>query len=297
MGRSASRSAQCSAPPGWIAGEARRNLLILDDLPFSVSQAPGTQNAAKFDAGCCFARGLKPWPFVSGGVAMRKIQLLALVALAALLCCVQPAWAGDISVTIGAVPVSFTSGQTINSSTYTSAVSGQPAPFNAFCGSDITANCSASWTFNYTVPAGDTITGATLTLGIWDIDSAASGDQVGSFTLDGSDDLTVQLNSVSEGLNGGLGAPNSQYDVLTISIPGTGTDFTDLGSGTATFALTLSGPGLGVIGPTTFNGAGLVFSTLDITTTPGGGSPVPEPATWALLGLGLLALTAVMPRR
>jgi hypothetical protein len=234
------------------------------------------------------------------GVAMRKTQLLALVGVAALLCCVQPAWAGDITITLGAVPVSFTPGQTINTSTYNAAVSMQLAPFNAFCGSDITMNCSTSWAFTYTVPAGDTVTAATFTLGIWDIDSAAAGNQIGSFTLDGTDVLTGQLNSASEGLNGGTGAPNSQYDVLTISIPGT--DFTALGSGTATFALTLSGPGLGVLGPTPDNGAGLVFSTLDITATPsgsggGGGSTVPEPGTWALLGLGLLALSAVMPRR
>jgi len=232
------------------------------------------------------------------GVAMRKTKILALAGVAALLCCVQPAWADDISTSIGTQ--NFTGGTKVSTTAFLTAVSGQPAPFNAFCGSDITANCSASWTFNYTIPAGDTITCATLTLGILDIDSAATGNQIGSFTLDGTDDLTALLNSASEGLNGGLGAPNSQYDVLTISIPGT--DFTDLGTGAATFALTLQGPGLGVIGNTAFNGAGLDFSTLDITATPpssggGGGSPVPEPGTWALLGLGLLALTAVMPRR
>jgi len=229
---------------------------------------------------------------------MRKFQLFGLAVLGGLLCAVRPALADDITTSIGTQ--NFTDFTKVNVSTFNTAVGGQPAPFNTFCGSDISSNCSATWTFNYTIPAGDTITGATLTLGILDIDSAATGNQIASFTLDGTDDLTALLNAVSEGINGGLGSPNSYYDVLTITIPGA--DFTDLGSGAATFALTLAGPGLGTLGNTTYNGAGLDFSTLDITATPpssggGGGTPMPEPATWALLGLGLLALVAVMPRR
>jgi hypothetical protein len=216
---------------------------------------------------------------------MTKFSLMAAAVLACILWVAVPVMADDIPTSIGTQH--FTSGNTVTSAAFLAAVAGQPAPFNAFCGSDALSNCSASWTFTYTIPAGDTITGATLTLGITDIDSAAPGDQVGSFTLNGADDLTSLLNVVSEAAD----AANNVYEVLSITIPGA--DFTDLAGGGATFALTLSGPGLGVLGDTPFNGAGLDFSTLDITATPnssGGGTNTPEPETWALVlaGAGLL---------
>lgn len=215
---------------------------------------------------------------------MRKAQLIAVIALAGLLYCVQPALADDISASIGTQH--FTNGTTITTTAFLTAVSGQPSPFGAFCGSDAFSNCSTNWTFHYPMPGGP-ITFATLTLGIFDIDSAAPGNQVASFTLDGSAILTPLLNSVSEGLNGGTGAPNSQYDVLTISIPNT--DFFLLGTGSATFALALQGPGLGVLGTTPFNGAGLDFATLHIVT--------PEPSTITLLGAGLLTLAMFILRK
>lgn len=191
-----------------------------------------------------------------------------------------------IDVSIGAPP-SFGDDTKQTASAYSTAVTGQPAPFNAtptICGSDTASNCSASWVFNYTVPSGDTIVAATLTLGIWDIDSAASGNQVASYSLDGSDDLTSLLNSASEGLNGGTGSANSYYNVLTITIPSS--YFTDLNSGAATIALALQGPGLGVLGTTTDNGAGLVYSSLDMEAM-GAMGPTPEPSTYLLLLAGL----------
>jgi hypothetical protein len=118
-----------------------------------------------------------------------------------------------------------------------------------------------------------------LTLGIYDIDSAASGNQVASFFLDGTDDLTSLLNVQSEALNSNTGSANSFYNVLTITIPGA--DFADLTGGSATFALTLQGPGLGTLGSTTSNGAGLEFSTLNMEAM-GPMSPTPEPTTWVL---------------
>jgi hypothetical protein len=167
----------------------------------------------------------------------------------------------------------------------------QPAPFNAFCGSDTVANdsCSASWTFTYMVPAGDDITSATLSLGIYDIDSAATGNQIASFTLDGTDDLTSLLNASSEGLNSGAGAPNNQYNILMITIPTA--DLAALDGGSATFALALQGPGLGTLGNTPSNGAGLDFSTLDMEAESGETPPpVPEPPSWMLGLTGLLAI-------
>jgi hypothetical protein len=232
----------------------------------------------------CFSES-KLWKF---GGSMRKLYLAIAVALACGLCFAGPALADDIPTSIGAQH--FTAGNVVTSAAYAAAVAGQPAPFNAFCGSDISSNCSASWTFLYTIPAGDTITGATLTLGLTDLDSAAPGSQIGSFTLNGTDNLTSLLDVVSEAAN----APNSVYEVLSITIPGS--DFAELSGGSGTFALMLSGPGLGILGKTNFNGAGLDFSTLDITAMPGGNgggtTPAPEPPTWALMLVAVAALGA-----
>lgn len=226
---------------------------------------------------------------------MRNLCVALAVILACALCVAAPAKADDISTSVGNTSSGFTVGQSVSSGLFTTTNGTQAAPFNALCGSDAPSmgtSCSTSWTFDYTVPAGDTITGAIFTLGIEDIDSAASGNQVASFTLDGTDDLTGLLNTASEGLNGGAGAPNNQYDILTVIIPGS--DLTALSDGSAVFALALAAPGLGVIGNSPSNGAGLVFSTLDITATPGSTPPppAPEPATSALLLIGMAALAA-----
>lgn len=223
------------------------------------------------------------------GESVRKLSLTVATGLALFLWVAAPAKGDDISTSIGTQH--FTDGTTgIKTAAFNTAVAGQAPPFNIFCGSDTASNCSASWTFNYTIPSGDTITAATFTLGILDIDSAAPGNQIASFTLDGSDNLTILLNAASEGVNGGTGSPNNEYNVLSITIPGT--DFTDLSSGTATFTLALQGPGLGIIGTTPDNGAGLDFSTLDITATPGSTPPVPEPASLSLFLFGLAAVAA-----
>ena len=177
----------------------------------------------------------------------------------------------------------WTSGTILTTSQFTTAVGGQPAPFNAFIGSDVSGpNFSASWDFVLGIPTGATVTGATLTLGIYDHDSKAPGNQVASFTV-GSTDLTSLLNIQFES----FGGANAEYDVYTITLPSAA--FATLQSGSASFALSLQGPGLGILGTTPFNGAGLDFSTLDVTTA----SPTPEPGTaWLLLSSvpGLIAL-------
>jgi hypothetical protein len=229
---------------------------------------------------------------------MRDLYVAAAVVLACAWCVAAPAKADDISTSIGTQH--FTNGSTVTSAAYLGAVSpvpapsplDQPAPFNAFCGSISGGDCSnVTWTFDYTVPAGDTITGATLTLGILDIESSyGTGNPVGSFTLDTGDDLTSLLNTAAVATN----SVSGEYNVLEITIPGA--DFMDLSNNTAaTFALTLSGPGHGALGLTKSHVSGLDFSTLDITATPGSTGPpppVPEPSTSVLLALGVAALAA-----
>ncbi len=168
-------------------------------------------------------------------------------------------------------------------STWNTAVAGNPAPFNAFNGSDVSGpNFSATWQFNY-APLGSPVTSATLTIGIYDLDSAATGNQIFAF-MEGSNDLTSLLNTVAEGLHSGTGAVNNEYDILTINLPSS--TFADLQNGTPSFTLTLQGPGLGTLGATTSNGAGIDFSTLNTDIS----GPTPEPSTWILSAGGLLSV-------
>ena len=96
----------------------------------------------------------------------------------------------------------FTNGSTnARVATWNTDTAGNPAPFNGFIGSDTSSNFSASWTFDYSA-ISDTITSATLELGIYDIDSAAALDEVASYT-EGSVDLTSLLNSAANAPNGG----------------------------------------------------------------------------------------------
>jgi hypothetical protein len=188
--------------------------------------------------------------------------------------------ASILTFTLGSATPSFTDGQIIGTGTFNTAVAGNAAPFNGYIGSDVTGpNFSASWAYNY--GAISNISGATLTIGIYDHDSAATGNQVGSFTLGGVD-LTSLLNTQFEAHGGQTG----EYDIYTITLPGT--TFAALASGTPALALALQGPGLGVLGDTTFNGAGLDFSTLTITTRTV--STVPEPASLTLLASGLVGV-------
>ena len=220
---------------------------------------------------------------------MKNWRLLSAAIIMCWVCGQQPA-KGDTVTTFGN-PTIFAAGATVPVGTFNTAVAGQDAPFNMFIGSNPTGpSFSASWTFLYALPTGDSVTGATLTIGILDSPwkgkvgntTPANTDQVASFTLDSTLDLTnplnIEINTVGTGHN--------KYEIDTITIPGA--DLSALGSGTAKFSLTLQGPGNGVLGPTKFLGAGLGFSTLDIMTQPSTVPPTPEPATWLLLSTGIL---------
>ena len=224
---------------------------------------------------------------------MKAFVIGSLTALLAASSLVQGA---TISRSLGNTAPGFANGSIQTTAAVNTAQSGQPAPFTGNCGSDASANCSANWSFSYTVGSGQTITAATLLLGIWDIDSGASLNQVASYTLTGGDNLTTLLNAAANAPNAGAGSKNSEYDVLSVSIPSS--SFATLANGTAQFSLALQGPGLGVLSPTTnpaFNGAKLVFSTLNIDTAEV--TTTPEPSYFALVPMALGALAFVRRRR
>jgi len=170
------------------------------------------------------------------------------------------------------------------------AQTGQPVPFDQGYGDEFLSNFTASWSFTY-APVVGTITGATISIGIADHDSAASGSQLLTFLVDGGNQTTL-LDALFEG----SGGTDGEYNVYTVSLPGS--LFASLADGTAPVTLTLKGPGLAVdlfapggpaVAETGFNGAFLINSTLQITTQDF--APVPEPPTYAMLlsGLGGLA--------
>ena len=219
-----------------------------------------------------------------------KRTLLAAPMLVAAIIYSAQANATTISQTLGGVD--FMSGTKVGAGTFNTTSAGEPPPFNAFIGSDVSGpNFSASWTFSYGAIA-DTITGATLEIGLLDADSsAAPGNTVSSYTISvGSNvvDLTALLNTAMEA-DAGL---NSYEYWDTITLPNSALSL--LAGGSPRVSLTLQGPGLGVLGTTTYNGAALDFSTIAIDTV---GTATPLPAALPLFATGLGAMGLLGWRR
>jgi hypothetical protein len=207
---------------------------------------------------------------------------------------IAPTEASTINVLLGNDSPPFANGAITTSAIALGAQTPGSGAFSGACGSDANTNCSRSWTFNYAVPAGETVTAGTLTLGVVDIDSKAAGTQVNTYSVTGGDNLTAPLNAAAELVQ----SLNNQYDVFTVSLTSLGI----FNSGTATINLTLQGPGQAALA-TNFNGSILMFSRLSLTTSSGTVDPnlpaVPEPASLTLLatGLGILVRARAKKRR
>jgi hypothetical protein len=167
--------------------------------------------------------------------------------------------------------------------------SGQPVPFDSGYGLEISgigSDFSQSWTHSFGAIV-DTILSASLTFGIYDHDSAATGSQLSLFDLDGTD-LTTALDAMFEMPGDG---EEQEYNVYTVTIPGSA--LPSLADGSLVVQLDLSGPGLvrplfplpgpNPIEEVEFNAAYLIFSSLQITT-------VPEPSSVLLLAAGVAGL-------
>lgn len=170
--------------------------------------------------------------------------------------------------------------------------SSDATPFDVLLGVDSQQNFSAAWSHNYGALSGS-VSSAFLEIGIWDIDSAAAGNQVGLLTLNGID-LTALLNADVESRAYGTGI----YGIYTIQLPDT--VYAALLGGTSNFLLNLQGPGINALGGTNFNAAILDFArlTINTATTVPGPDPIPEPASWAMMIAGFgLSGTALRRRR
>lgn len=209
---------------------------------------------------------------------MQFISKSTLGAAALCLFSMQPASA--LTVTLGTQ--FFQPGQTVNNGNdLNNSFIGEPAPFNTYIGDDTgtNSNFNASWTFNYGAISG--ITSASISIGILDADTAATGSQVGAFSVNGID-LTSLLNTAFEANP----VATNVYAIYSIVLPTT--TFSSLSTGSAAFSLALQGPGLAVLGETPFNGAALDFSTLNISN-----QVTPPPQNVPAPAAGVLLLTAL----
>ena len=207
--------------------------------------------------------------------------------------------AGIINITLGNGGSGLTDGDVVPDLLVDLAQSGQPSPFDNLIGNDLTSDPgNVNWLFNYGVIT-DTIISVSFSLGIWDLDSSASGSQLDAFSLDGTS-LTTSLDTLFES---GGGTSNHEYNIFSFNLDSS--FFTDLIDGIFSVDLNIGGKGLKIGGTqdsgvtdASFNGYRLVYSSLTIETQdfaepdPDPEPPsVPEPTTLAIFALGIIALS------
>lgn len=221
------------------------------------------------------------------------LTITALIALGGF----QAASAVAISNSLGNTTPGFNDGDTPAVFVVGGAQSGQPVPFDTGYGTDglFGGNFDQNWTHNYGAILGP-IQSASITIGIYDHDSSASGSQLSAFSIDGND-LTSSLDTLFETAGDGL---DNMYNVYTINLGAA--LFASLADGSALVALALMGPGQvpdlfgGGISETNTNGANLIFSTLDIEYRDPNLPPIPVPAA-APLFLTAIAAFGLYRRR
>ena len=166
-----------------------------------------------------------------------------------------------------------------------------PAPFDTSYGTDglFGGNFEQSWIHSYGAIA-DPILSASITIGIYDHDSAATGSQLSLFDID-NNNLTASLDSMFEVAGDGL---DGMYNEYTINL-GAGL-FGSLADGSAMVSLDLMGLGLvpnlfgGGFAETATNGANLIFSTLTIETRDISVIPIPAAAPLFASAIFLMGL-------
>lgn len=207
----------------------------------------------------------------------------------------QPASAAIVNSSLGNTAPGFGDGDILAVPVVGVAQGGQAAPFNGPCGSELFGSCSTSWTHNYSALA-DPISSASITIGIYDHDSAATGNQLASFVVEGID-FSASLDAMFEVAGDGEDRMYNEYTVnLVASV------FAALADGSALISIALAGPGLvenlllGQIVDSATNGANLIFSTLTIETDDPTIPAVPIPAA-APLFLSALAIMGLYRRR
>ena len=216
---------------------------------------------------------------------MFQITAFRTLVAGAALCAVATAQA--TTYTLG--EQDFADGELLNSVTpFESAQVGEPAPLDLFIGSDFLAPVGSRF-LTFSVAPG-TYSAASITLGLWDIDSLSPGSQLLLFSADGVD-LTAELDALFES----KGGHHSEVSLYTLTLSGAA--LATLNDGAVSFRIRVGGTGLqGTPGTrdelTPGNGYGIDFARLDASL-----QAVPLPGTLPLLLGGLGALGSLAWRR
>lgn len=227
----------------------------------------------------------------------RSQNLKLLSALVFSLMTIAPAAnAGLITITLGNGEPIF-SDSTPQILEILAAQTGQTGVFNGVHGNSVNDDPDLiGWLFNNGGAITDTIISASISIGLWDIDSSAAGDQLEAFTLDGFNFNTI-LNTMFEDSGG---TSYEEFNVFTIDFDSS--FFTNLTDGLLDVGLDIGGVGIkSDLSESPFNRYFLISSVLTIETEdftepdpdpepeP---TPVPEPSTLAIFALGMIGLAS-----